>query len=787
MACPFKGRAARPLVASLGVYLLAGLFTPAAAEMATTQTTAAPATEVETVIVNARRRNENIQNTPVSVTAISPTQLKNAAAPDIRDLAGRAPDLIIDQVNAGPSAAAISIRGISFEDIEKSFDPAVGVLIDDVYLGTNTGQLTDTFDLQSVQVLRGPQGTLFGRNTIGGVVNLQRTRPTGHFGGDFDLIVGDYGRKEYKGVLNLPELGGMLSTKLFVSERKSGGYFHNATIAADSPRSNVLRYGVDFLFKPVDNFDINLTIEHARERSQTDQASLSSSGDLICASLPLGPGGALIYLGPPYQPPASECNRHTGSDLYTTFSNKVGAVNNDETDVTAQATWRLGAVTLTSVTGYRENTEHVTQDFDAVSINFFDTVRNQHYHQISEELRASGNITKAIDYVVGVYYFDSEYTLNQTTNYGPLLQLLAGLPATGRQNVDHNSRSYAAFADVDWRFADKWRLSVGGRYTRDEKSLQNDFVGAFNIFAKNHWSEFTPKASLDYQATQDVLIYASYSRGFRSGGFNGRASTVYSSTTPYNPETVDAYEIGAKTEWFDRRLVFNAAIFDTEYHNKQEEVVLKTPPGSPDPQETLVANAAQARIYGAEFDLQAAATRNLNLRATLGLLHARYGNFFQVDAAFPQLRDSLSTLTLRRAPSVTAGAGFDFKAPVSYGTWTLTGDYRYIGAHETTITPAPGTGVWSGTGCAVATGATATCVYTAAVNEPRGHAVATNLVDLSLSLTHAASTGEIRASVFVRNLLDERHLAGALAVAGLFTFGAGIPPRTWGVELGYRF
>ncbi|WP_304191772.1 Plug domain-containing protein, partial [Phenylobacterium aquaticum] len=163
------GGALRPLIASIGVYALMGLVTPAAAaEAASTSVAADDGNTIEPIIVTARRRSESIQTTPLSVTAISPTQLQAAAAPDIRDLAGRAPSLVIDQVNAGPSAAAISIRGISFEDIEKSFDPAVGVLIDDVYIGTNTGQLTDAFDLQSVQVLRGPQGTLFGRNTIGG-------------------------------------------------------------------------------------------------------------------------------------------------------------------------------------------------------------------------------------------------------------------------------------------------------------------------------------------------------------------------------------------------------------------------------------------------------------------------------------------------------------------------------------------------------------------------------------------------------------------------------------------
>ncbi|HWA63313.1 MAG TPA: TonB-dependent receptor [Caulobacteraceae bacterium] len=778
-------RIARPILASLGAVALAGLFTPAMAAEATSDTAAASAgggVEVETIIVTARRREENLQTAPVSVTAVSPTQLKNAAAVDIRDLAGRAPDLVIDPVNAGPSAAAISIRGISFEDIEKSFDPAVGVLIDDVYIGTNTGQLTDTFDLASVQVLRGPQGTLFGRNTIGGVVSLQRTRPTGEFGGQVDVIVGDYGRQEYKGVLNLPKIGDVLSTKLFVSERKSDGYMQNVTLNQRTPGSDVLRFGGAFLIQPTSNFDLNLTLEHSRERSHNDQAPLSASTDLICAQLPFGPGGSLIYLGPPFQPPASECNRGTGADLYTTFSNKLGVLNNDENDITAQANWRLGGVTLTSITGYRRNKEHAVQDFDSVSIDFFDTVRDQIYHQVSQEFRLSGKVTDAADFVVGAYYFDSHYSLDQATNYGLLLQAAAGLPAQGRQQVEHNSRSYAVFGDVDWTFAPNWRLSVGGRYTRDEKHLDNSYPGVFATSAGASWGQFTPRASIDWRPTSDVMLYASYSRGFRSGGFNGRSATPISSTTPYNPEKVDAYEAGAKTSWLDHRLVLNASVFDTEYKDKQEEVVVPVTSGGANAQETLVANAAQARIYGAEFELQAQPTRELSLRASLGLLHAQYGRFLQVDATYPTLNDDMSNLTLRRAPKVTADVGFDYRMPVSFGTVSLSADYRYIGAHETVITPAPGTGVYTGAGCP-----TTNCTYIAPINDPRGHAVASNLIDASLGFEHPIGDRNVRIAVFGRNLLDERHLAGALAVAGLFSFGTGIPPRTWGVELSAKF
>ena len=780
----------RPAVAALGAYALAGLFAPtqAMADAAAGPAAGAPI-QVEEVVVTSRRRNETVQSTPLSVTAISPSQLKAAGAPDIRDLAGRAPDLVIDPVNAGPSAAAISIRGISFEDIEKSFDPAVGVLIDDVYIGTNTGQLTDTFDLQAVEVLRGPQGTLFGRNTIGGVVRIQRTRPTGQLGGDFDLVYGDYGRLEGHAVLNLPKVADQLSTKLFFSSREVDGFYHNVTLNKDTPKTDVKRFGATFLWQPNAKLDANLTIEHAIERSQTDQAPLSSAafGDSICLPLQL-----FGFTG--YQPaPAAECSRTiNGKDLYTTYSNKLGVANNDEDDITLQVGYDLGNdLKLTSVTAYRRNKEHVTQDFDSTSINFFDTVRDQTYDQFSQELRLSGKYGKTVDYVLGAYYFDSSYDLHQLTNYGVdlgVLILSAPISFQGQQFAHHESKSYAAFGDVNWAFMDRWRLTVGGRYTSDEKSLNNHYAGSFTSHASKSWSEFTPKASIDYKPTDESLLYASYSRGFRSGGYNGRSATLTSSTTPYNPETVDAYEIGAKTEWFDRRLTVNVAYFDTEYQNKQEEVVSKTPPGSPNPQETLVSNAASAKIKGAELDLQARPTAALTLRGTLGVIDAKYDNFKAQDATYGAslgLVDDLSGLTLRRAPRATGGAGFDYKVELPFGRVTWTTDYRYLAAHETSISRAPGTGIWT---CPPGAVTSAGCTFAKAVNDPRAHAVATNIIDMSISIDHdVPAGGQLRLTAFVRNLTDERGLAGALPVAGLFTFGTGRPPKTVGVQIGYRF
>ena len=810
-----KGReiAGGSMMGALGAFALAGLPMTAHAQTSPSPAQPASATQLEEVVVNARQRTETVQTTPVAVTAISPTVLQNAAAPTIQDLAGRAPNLVLDPVNAGPSAAAIAIRGISFEDIEKSFDPAVGVIIDGVYIGTNTGQLTDAFDVSSIEVLRGPQGTLFGRNTTGGVISLRRTRPTGVWGLNIDTIQGDYGRNDYHAVLNLPEIANV-STKLFYSRRISDGYVDNVTLNRDDTnRSDVQRYGATFLWKPLPALDALLTIERSKENSRPDQGSLSTSADLVCSGIPIPVaafGGAILLPGntPPFTAPANQCNRNTSDDLYTTFTNVLQRAVNDEIDVTGEINYRLGGITLTSVTGYRTSHEDTVQDFDATSVHFYETDRPERYHQVSQELRAAGNLTSTLDFVVGGYYFDSGYKNSQTTNLGPaFIPIGAGLPASlvppallggiqTHQVVTHNSTSYAIFGDLNWQFLPKWRITVGGRQTWDDKNVDNESVGVFHVKAKELLGPVHAQGVDRLQAdVQHPGLLQLFGRLPRRRLQRSRRTAV-SASTPYNPETVTSYELGVKTEWFDKRFKLNVALFDSSYDNKQEEVVvpvLNPAPGQL-PDDTLVVNAATAKIRGAEFDTEFLVNRNLTIRGTLGVLDASYDSFQRLDVTYSNttaatpvfVYDDLSDLHLRRTPPVTGGVGFDYRMPVSYGTWLLSGDYRYSAPYQTSIVTAPGTGTYTGS-CVPGSGNVTGCTYVNPVNDPRGRAQSRNTVDLNLAYERPMPEGVLRVAVFVRNLTDDRGLAAALPVAGLFTFGTGRAPRTYGVQLGYKF
>jgi len=724
-------------------------------------------TGLRTIVVTAQLRQESLQEVPVAVSALDSEALQQGAIDDIRDLAGRVPGLIVDQVNAGPSAAAIAIRGISFEDIEKSFDPAVGVMVDDVFIGTNTGQLLDVFDLESIEVLRGPQGTLFGRNTIGGVINVRRSRPTGELGVRASLGYADFNTVRGRLVVNAPMVGDFLALKGFFFYDKTDGFLRNVTLNRRQGEYEIWTAGVTALITPTDDIEAVITYEHIEEDGEVATASLSNNSDLICLQVPV-PGVGLVRA---FNIPNEQCNRtpFNGNQLYTVFSNIEQPVSNKTDAISGTINIELGDFTLTSVTGWRKNNESVRQDFDSSSINFFDTLRIQRYEQFSQEVRFAGDVTEWMDIVIGAFYFNSTYRLQQTSFLG-----LAGPNVRTFQLSIGDSRSYAGFADARFKLTDQLTFGVGGRYTRDEKALTTNFglspTGACPVgFAgitlascsgSEDFGEFTFRGSLDYQFDGGQLVYASFSRGFRSGGFNGRATTP-TAIGPYQPEIVDAYEIGLKADWLDRRLRTNIAIFQTDYSDKQEELVRATlPPISAiSPQETIVENAASARIRGIELEIVAVPSDSLQFNFSATYLDADYRRFFRAG------RD-VSNLDLRRAPEFAWSAGFDYTRPVGDGEFQWNTTFRFIDKFTT---------------CIVAD--RALLAQNVVTNDRRCTAAERELLDSTMSYTHNFGGAEVTFSVFGRNLLDNRGISSTLPVAGLFTFAGVRPPRQFGAEV----
>jgi len=708
--------------------------------------------QIQEIIVSARRRSETLQSTPVAITAIQPSQLEAKATMNITELQGAAPSVLITTQSTGAATANISIRGIAFADVEKSFDPAVGVNVDGVYIGTSTGQLLDFFDIASIEILRGPQGTLFGRNTIAGVINIRRTRPTGEWGGKFEASWGSYNEIGLRGVLNVPAVKDVLAAKLFEFHQQSDGYYKDAFSDRDLGRSSQENFGASFLLTPTRNFDALLTLEQQEQDFQPFNGSLLRSGDAFCALVPAG-----------------ACGGNATTDIYTVYPGGTPHFGHyRDRAATLEASLTAGAIKFTSISSYRASKEDQEQDFGTVGL--YDAHRMQHYRQFSQELRGTGKIFPGLDYVIGGYYFDSRYRLVQATNiFGAFASL---------QDTTGKSRSEAVFADFDWEFLPRFRLSGGGRYTHDTKQNINPLL--YPGAAKKSWSRFTPKVTLDWRPTDALMLYATWSRGYRSGGFNGRGQAVLSATTPYDPETVSSYEIGTKTEWFDRKLVLDLAAYYADYKKIQQSSTITLAGGVGN--ETIVANAAGAHIKGVEADLTARPLTNLTLRASAGYTDSSFHGFMVNQPVGATVRSfDFSNVDLIYAPRLTASFNAEYKMPLSGDTnLTLLAGYRYITRYDQQIAADPATPI----------PVTGTVIVLR--NDPRLRSDRQNLVDASVSIQWPMNRGgaEARVTVFGRNLLDDRGTATAFEVASfptLWAFTAAREPRVIGGQFGFEF
>lgn len=754
----------RPILRALGGALLGaapavaqGVPPPVGPAVSASDPAAAPAATADTgaigdIIVTARRRNESIQQTPIAMTAITPANLEAKATLTIADLQGAAPNLLITQQNSGAAATNLSIRGLAFADIEKSFEPTVGVVVDGVFIGTSTGQLLDFFDIASIEVLRGPQGTLFGRNTIGGVINIRRSRPTGSFGGKVEASYASHETWATRGILNIPVVDGLLSAKAFYFRTESEGYYFNSIRNRFTGGGVNQNFGASFLLTPSDNFDALLTLEKQVQDSDVVNSNIAQTGEVFCLF-----------------EPARECNRNTRGDLYEVF-NSPAAGHYSSPAVTLEINWNTGPIKLTSITSYRESDEAQTQDFDASSADLYYTNRVQSYHQVSQEFRGAGKIYDRLDYVAGLYYFDSEYKLNQATRlFG------ADLPAP--QIASGTNQSFAGFADFNWEFIDRVRLSFGGRYTFDKKSFSNQFGPVLGTPSAS-FEKFTPKLGIDYRPNNDYLLYASWSRGYRSGGFSNRAQTVISTNTAFGPETVDSYEIGVKSAFFDRKLLFNVAAFYAEYSQLQQNTTIA---GGPTGNETIVSNVGSSKVKGVEIDFTARPVRALTISGGVGFLDNSFSGF--ITGGSDPITGGRATFDYSKvdsiySPDLTASINGTYTVPLGFGEGVLNIGYRYISPYDQQISIGPFTRT------VAASGAINVVVD---ANDPRVRTDRQGLLDASATLRFDIGSKQARLTVFGRNIADDRGPQAAFTVAGLWSFASAREPRTAGVQLGFDF
>ena len=713
---------------------------------------------LEEVTVTARKRAENLQDLGTSISALGSADLERRADIDLQSLANAAPNVIINDLQQGPgSPAAISIRGIGTTDVEKNFDPTAGVVVDGVFIGVNSGAMIKALDLQGIEILRGPQGTLFGRNSIAGVINVTRGKAsTEGFAGAVRANGGNYGELALDGFINVP-LSDKFAFKLGASKRDNDGWFYNRTRRADTGQIEYMSISPSFTFKPTDNFELNYRYDKTEQEQDANTVlNMAQGNQIFCLA---------------YRECAQSVSTPSSGDRYTVLQNGLGGYQTYFDSEMHSATARLNindGNAIEYVFGKFSTDEKVFQDWDGSARTLYHTDRPAVWNQTSHELRWV-NSGDRLDFTAGLYLWESDYRIDLRSYIG-FGDVLFGLPSgtilTIDQTVAQNTDSQAAFFEADYRMTDALTLTVGGRYTKDDKDSglidagMPDLakVGSLSNPFKKSWSEFTPKLNLRYRLNQDAMVYGLYSKGFRAGGFTGRPGTYEAASVAYNPETVDNYEMGWKTEWLDGRVRVNGSFFMMKYDDKQEEQSVPTAGGTG--QQTLVLNAAEAEINGFELDVAALITENFTLTGNIGILDSKFKKLIDTDPSTPANQRDLSYLKLRRAPEYTATISPNYTWNLGTGTMWLQADLRLVDDQELTF-----------------------------LNSPQSSVKAHEVIDASIGYRLNNTTFTVWGS----NLTDDNSWTQAYDVGtsvtfpGLWTYAAARPPRSYGLRISHNF
>lgn len=641
------------------------------------------AAQEEEIIVTARRTSESIQDVPASVSAFSGETLERIGATDSTGLQGSVPNLNIVQGRGSSNATNIFIRGVGQPDALQTFDPAVGFYVDDVYYARIRGTMLDLFDIERIEVLRGPQGTLYGKNTIGGALRIVTRRPDRDPRGLFQVGVGDYGLLEARvagsGPLTDTLAGGFA---LFGTSRD--GYVTNPTTGEDYNDRNVGAGRVALAWDATPNLSIDWSADYARE----DNALVMGQPINTLTTL----FGVPILVLPPTPPEFDFTATPTpGLPNSTTLTHWGTALN---------INWEINdAFSLRSITAYRdlENADYV--DIDATVLETGDVFVGVDQNQFSQEFHATYEGDR-LTVVGGAFYMVENIESHQEAYGDDVLTGPGGFTFTRTVDDDLQTTSWALFANASFALTDRLNVSFGIRYTDEHKeyfrttSTFSTFPGltadpAFAFTIEDTWTDTSPMASIDYELNESVLLYARIARGYKSGGFNGRANNP-GEQAPYEPEIVTSYEVGLKSDWFDRTLRANLAVFYNDYEDFQARVsglVIDPGTGLPSP-ELSVLNAGRLEISGAELELSYAPTAALLLDAQIGYLDARYGEF--EDARFVSFGGSRAFQEPAFSPDWTArfGAAYEFDLG-TVGSLRLAGSARFRSRHALAVDNTP--------------------------------------------------------------------------------------------------
>lgn len=654
---------------------------------------------LEQVVVTSRKQSENIQEVPISVAAFSAKTLETRGINNVAQIADYIPNVEIDvsaAFSGSQSILAPFIRGIGQTDFAITFEPAVGLYVDGVYFARSVGAIIDLLDVERVEALKGPQGTLFGRNTIGGAINVTTKDPSRTFAVNGQITTGNFNRLDTKVAVDIPLIEDKLLSSFAVSLVNRDGHvrripftgetnddlanprtppFSEVGVDNDQGNQNNDTYRTKLVWVGSEKFKATFIGDYTRVRENQNGSTLldvfdefngaptiagafnaCSAGLLppeLCADIARSPGLDLNGATP-------FDNRFVTGDPFTTFATGDGGSRIDAGGVSLSLDYEVNDnIDFKSITGYRKLRSQFGEDQDFGPTSFASAGFVMPQEQFTQEFQFIGKSDK-LKWVGGLYYFTENGAVTDQVVLGNgLVQVF------GENTVDN--QSYAAFGQATYNITDKWSVTGGARFTFEEKELTgrqrefNSFVLRVGLVTpadfptddltlffppgenRQTFSEPTFRLGSEYKFSENIFLYGYFAQGFKSGGWSTRVTSPVLEAPIFDPENADTYEIGLKTDFADNRFRFNVSAFYTDYQNLQVTVQRGISP--------FVENAAQAEIKGVEFDLQWKATRNLLLSGNAGFLDAEYtdieeGALIQEDFGFVNTPEFSSSVSL---------------------------------------------------------------------------------------------------------------------------------------------
>jgi iron complex outermembrane receptor protein len=719
---------------------------PALSQTRTEETSAsADETGVTDIVVTARKQSESLQDVPMSIAAISGEALESAGYTELNDVARLSGNVFFEA--ADRTKPQIYIRGIGTRSYDAGSDSSVGVFVDGVYLGRFGALDMDLMDVERVELLRGPQGSLYGRNTIGGAISVVSRDPasslegrlsgelgTGEVGGDWLYSLG----ASVSGPLAGDDVRGSLS----VSRRYRSGY-QPVSIANIRGGSEDAWSGRGKLLVELGDATLRLSADYSRV----------DGPPLVLVPNQLGgaadnPGGLTPGFVTPSEP----------SDPYRLSMDALGqGIIKTTYGGSAQLNVPFGAVELTSITALRKLKIDEVDDLDGTTLPFQVYLAVEDGSQFSQELRLNYE-SDTLNVLAGAYYSSEDVDRSEIINFGPasiLSFLVAPAPLRWDFDVSLQAKSYALFGQIQWEPVENLSLTLGGRYSWDKKAVAFDtrttvpfVITNYSTSLSRQWESFDPSVSLSYNFSEDVMGYVSYTSGFKSGAFQFIAVSPSIAEQVAEPESVDSFEAGLRTTLLDRHLRLNAAVFSMDYQNLQQ---LRLIPIGGGVTRILIGNAGSSRIRGFEMEGRAVFDSNWSLDFSYGYLDAKF-----TDYVFNTTLD-FSGNRMQRAPKHTLSLGLNFEAETGVGDLATRIGYAYrssffFEADNNLIDPQSlegGLGLW----------------------------------DASINLKN----GNWTFGLWGRNLTDERYRRQVLNSTGNAQRGIWAEPRTFGARVSYDF